>query len=113
MNIKNNPIGVIDSGVGGISVLREALKQLPHENFIYYGDSKNAPYGIKDVQEVRNLTFKVVEQLLKMNIKALVVACNTATSAAIEALRKKYKSIPIIGIEPALKPAVELKEKGK
>lgn len=113
MNIRNNPIGVIDSGVGGISVLREALKQLPHENFIYYGDSKNAPYGIKDVQEVRNLTFKVVEQLLKMNIKALVVACNTATSAAIEALRKKYKSIPIIGIEPALKPAVELKRKGK
>ncbi|NOW13972.1 glutamate racemase [Clostridium acetobutylicum] len=111
--MKNNPIGVIDSGVGGISVLKEAVKQLPYENFIYYGDSKNAPYGIKSVDEVRNLTFNVVEKLLKLNIKALVVACNTATSAAIDELREKYKNIPVIGIEPALKPAVELKRRGK
>ncbi|KHD35221.1 glutamate racemase [Clostridium acetobutylicum] len=113
MSVKNNPIGVIDSGVGGISVLKEAVKQLPYENFIYYGDSKNAPYGIKSVDEVRNLTFNVVEKLLKLNIKALVVACNTATSAAIDELREKYKNIPVIGIEPALKPAVELKRRGK
>ncbi|MCR3761490.1 glutamate racemase [Clostridium felsineum] len=113
MIVKDNPIGVIDSGVGGISVLREAVKNLPHENFIYYGDSKNAPYGIKSVEEVRSLTCSVVEKLLKMNIKALVVACNTATSAAIDELRERYKNIPIIGIEPALKPAVELKRKGK
>lgn len=114
MNVEDRPIGFFDSGVGGISVLREAFKILPNENFVYFGDSKNAPYGTKSVDEVKMLTFNSVDFLLKKNIKALVVACNTATSAAIVDLRLKYgKFMPVIGIEPALKPAVEYNRKGK
>lgn len=112
MEIQNKPIGIFDSGVGGISVLKQAIKVLPNENFIYYGDSKNAPYGTKTVDEVKTLTFNVADYLINSGVKALVVACNTATSAAINDLRKKYK-MPIIGIEPALKPAVSLDRKGK
>lgn len=113
MNIEDRPIGFFDSGVGGLSVLRQSIKVLPNEDFVYLGDSKNAPYGVKDVEEVKKLSFQAVDFLLKHNVKAIVVACNTATSAAIEDLRKEYKSIPIIGIEPALKPAVQLKKQGK
>ena len=110
---RDKPIGVFDSGVGGISVLKEAVKLLPKEDFIYFGDSKNAPYGTKKVEEVIELSFTAVDFLLKHGVKAVVVACNTATSAAIESLRQKYIDIPIIGIEPALKPAVELNKRGK
>lgn len=111
--LANKPIGFFDSGVGGISVLKEAVKLLPNENFIYFGDSKNAPYGIKTVNEVKRLTFNAVNFLMSKEVKAIVVACNTATSAAIEDLRTCYKNIPIVGIEPALKPAVKLRRKGK
>ncbi len=114
MIIEHKPIGFFDSGIGGISVLREAIRLLPGEDFIYFGDSKNAPYGIKTVDEVKELTFNAVNFLIGKNVKAIVIACNTATSAAIIDLRKKYSSImPVIGIEPALKPAVELKRKGQ
>ena len=113
MGSNESPIGFVDSGVGGISVLKEAVKLLPKENYIYFGDSKNAPYGIKSVKEVQRLTFNACEVLINRNVKALVIACNTATSAAINELREKYKFMPVIGIEPALKPAVELKRKGK
>ena len=106
MKNKEKPIGFFDSGVGGISVLRESLKVLPNEDFIYFGDSINAPYGIKDVNEVRKLTFSAVDFLIDKGVKVIVIACNTATSAAIDLLRAKYMDIPIIGIEPALKPAV-------
>lgn len=112
MNIKNSPIGFFDSGVGGLSVMREAISIMPNENFIYFGDSKNAPYGSRDLDDVKNLTLNAVDFLLDKNVKAIVVACNTATSAAIEDIRKKYKHIAIIGIEPALKPAVKLNRKG-
>jgi glutamate racemase len=112
VEIQNKPIGIFDSGVGGISVLKEATKVLPNENFIYYGDSKNAPYGTRTVEEVKNLSFDVAEYLINRGVKALVVACNTATSAAISDMREKYK-MPVIGIEPALKPAVSLGRKGK
>jgi glutamate racemase len=111
--LNNKPIGFFDSGVGGISVLREAVRLLPNENYIYFGDSINAPYGTKKVHEAKELTFKAVDFLLSRNVKAIVIACNTATSAAIEDLRSTYHSVPIIGIEPALKPAVELNRKGK
>jgi len=110
---KNKPIGLFDSGVGGISVLKEVVKMLPNESFVYFGDSKNAPYGTKTVEEVQNLSVQAVEFLLEKEVKAVVVACNTATSAAIEQLRQRYSYMPIIGIEPALKPAVELGKKGK
>lgn len=113
MESNERPIGFIDSGVGGISVLKEAVKLLPKENYIYFGDSKNAPYGTKSVKEVQKLTSSACELLIDHSVKALVIACNTATSAAINELREKYKFMPVIGIEPALKPAVELKRKGK
>lgn len=112
MDIKNNPIGFFDSGVGGLSVLKDAITILPNEDFIYYGDSKNAPYGTRKLDDVRKLTFNAVDFLLKKNVKAVVVACNTATSAAIDLLRDTYKDISIIGIEPALKPAVHVNKKG-
>lgn len=110
---KDKPIGLFDSGVGGISVLKEAISMLPNENFVYFGDSKNAPYGTKTVEQIQKLSFQAVEFLLEKEAKAVVVACNTATSAVIEQLRQQYSYMPIIGIEPALKPAVELREKGK
>ncbi|MBV7273296.1 glutamate racemase [Clostridiaceae bacterium UIB06] len=114
MNLEDRPIGFFDSGVGGISVLKEAIRVLPGENFTYFGDSKNAPYGTRSVDEVKFLTFNAVDFLMKKGIKALVIACNTATSAAIIDLRDKYSAImPVIGIEPALKPAVEYNRSGK
>lgn len=112
MNIKNSPIGFFDSGVGGLSVMKEAISIMPNEDFIYFGDSQNAPYGTKELEEVRNLTLNVADFFMKKKVKAIVVACNTATSAAIELLRDKYKDTIIIGIEPALKPAVKLNRKG-
>lgn len=103
---KENPIAVFDSGVGGISVLRELIRIMPNEDFVYFGDSKNAPYGVKDKDEVRRLTVDCAENLFSQGAKGLVVACNTATSAAVRVLREMYPYIPIVGIEPAVKPAV-------
>lgn len=100
------PIAVFDSGLGGISVLKELVRLLPNENFIYYGDTANAPYGVKSAEQVRELTFSVYERLKNRGIKAFVIACNTATSVAVAALREKYPRDIIIGVEPALKPAV-------
>lgn len=104
------PIGVFDSGVGGISVLRELSALMPNEHFIFFGDSANAPYGTKSLEEVIALTEADARHLYEQGIKALVVACNTATSAGIKRLRACYQEIPVIGIEPALKPAVLSKE---
>lgn len=104
------PIGVFDSGVGGISVLKELIKVMPNENYIYLGDSKNAPYGTKTLEEVRRLTFHNTRLLLEEGAKGLVVACNTATSAAVRIMRSMYPRLPIVGIEPALKPAALQKE---
>lgn len=106
------PIGFFDSGVGGISVLKKAMDILPQEDFVYFGDSLNAPYGDKDLATIKKLSFQVVEKLMEYSIKALVVACNTATSAAIEDLRQSYPDLPVIGIEPALKVAVDHTETG-
>lgn len=103
---KDRPIAVFDSGVGGISVLRELVHIMPEEDYIYYGDSKHAPYGIKDREEVRELTIAAANRLFDQGCKGLVVACNTATSAAVRSLREMYPYIPIVGIEPAVKPAV-------
>ncbi len=104
---KNSPIGFFDSGLGGISVLRESVKLLPNENYIYFGDSANAPYGIRPVSEVRRLCEKGADLLISRGVKAIVIACNTATSAGVDFLRSKYPDTPIIGVEPALKPAAE------
>lgn len=113
MNKKNMPIGFFDSGVGGLSVMKESIKIMPNEDYIYFGDSKNAPYGVKSVDEIKQLTFRGVEFLLSQGAKGIVVACNTATSAAVAELRKIYPDLPLVGIEPAIKPAVELEKVGK
>ena len=113
MDNNNKPIGFLDSGVGGLSVMKEAIKIMPNENYIYFGDSKNAPYGVKSTKEIRDLTFKAVEFLISKGIKGLVVACNTATRAAVRELRTVYPDMPLVGIEPAIKPAVELGRDGK
>lgn len=106
------PIGVFDSGVGGVSVLAELIQHLPHETYLYYGDSANAPYGVKEPSIIQARSLEVARFLLDQGSKALVVACNTATSVAIEALRGAF-SIPIIGMEPALKPAIQEKDRNE
>lgn len=100
-------IAVFDSGVGGLSVLRELLKILPNERYLYFGDSANAPYGTRPTEEVRQLTMAACEKLVARGVKALVVACNTATSAAIDELRARYPHLIVVGIEPALKLAAD------
>ena len=102
--MKKQPIGVFDSGIGGTSILREIVKQLPNEDFIYLADSANAPYGQKSPEAILALCKKNVELLLAKDCKLIVIACNTATTNAISVLRDEY-AIPFIGIEPALKPA--------
>jgi len=105
-------IGIFDSGMGGLTVLADAMKMLPNESFVYYGDFENAPYGVKTKNEVLNLSENICEILINnYHVKAIVIACNTATSAAVTNLRKKY-SVPIIGMEPAVKPAIQI-NKGK
>lgn len=104
---KDDYIAVFDSGVGGISVLRHLLKELPQEKFLYFGDSINAPYGVRTRQEVEDLTMAALEKLLPRGLKAFVIACNTATAAAVEALRAKYPELVIVGIEPAVKLATD------
>ena len=110
MKDNSRPIGVFDSGIGGISVLKEIVSLMPEENYIYYGDSANAPYGTRQVTDIQHLSRNCVEFLLEHGAKAIVIACNTATSAAAAMLRADYPDIPVIGIEPALKPAVLWKE---
>ena len=105
MNTKQDYIAVFDSGVGGISVLRHLRQALPQERFLYFGDSANAPYGTRPSWQIRDLTMAAAKMLMDRGCKALVVACNTATAAAIEDLRKAYPNRIIIGIEPALKIA--------
>lgn len=108
MNTKRDYIAVFDSGVGGISVLRHLRQRLSGERFLYYGDSANAPYGSRSTEQVRELTLAAAEKLTReYDIKALVLACNTATAAAVKELRKKYPHLIVIGIEPALKLAAD------
>ena len=102
---KNLPIAVFDSGLGGISVLKELMRLMPEEHYLYFGDSINAPYGTRTTEEVRVLTLNAAAMLYERGIKALVVACNTATAAAITQIREEYPNLVVIGIEPALKPA--------
>lgn len=104
--MNNKPIGVFDSGIGGLTVLKKIIKELPNEKYIYYADTDNVPYGIKPKEDVKRYVKEAVEFLIKKDVKAIVIACNTATSIAIKDLRNEY-SLPIIGIEPAVKPAVE------
>ncbi len=107
-------IGVFDSGVGGISVLRELVRELPEENFWFFGDSAHAPYGEKSTEEIRRLAVGIADRMIAGGVKAVVIACNTATSAAVRTIREIYgNQIPVIGIEPALKPAARMEHHGK
>ncbi len=100
----NNPIGIFDSGVGGLSVLKELKRLLPFESFIYFADSTHAPYGEKTPEEIYRFSKKIVDFFLDRQVKLIVVACNTATAHAIRKLRKQY-IVPFVGMEPAVKPA--------
>ncbi|MBQ3108950.1 MAG: glutamate racemase [Clostridia bacterium] len=110
--MKDKPIGVFDSGLGGASVLREALKELPKENFIYFGDNSNAPYGDRSEEEINRLTANAADWLMQHGVKALLLACNTATGVAIRATRERL-SVPVVSVEPAIKPACALPGDGK
>ncbi len=98
-------VGMFDSGLGGISVLKECVRLLPHENFLFFGDSANAPYGEKTRDWVLARSRQILQGFLARGCKAVVIACNTATSASAATLRSEYPDLPIIGVEPALKPA--------
>lgn len=107
MTVGSDAIGVFDSGIGGLSVLDALQVELPHEDFVYYSDSGHAPYGERDEAHVIARSAAVARELVSRHgVKALVVACNTATAAAIKMLRETHPSLPLIGVEPALKPAV-------
>lgn len=106
------PIGVFDSGVGGLGTLKELMRQLPGEDFLYYGDNANAPYGNRSEADIRVLSTRCVEFLLNRNAKCIVVACNTASSASITSLRARY-SVPFVAMEPAVRPAAHLVKEGK
>ena len=108
MGSREDYIAVFDSGLGGISVLRHLLRLMPGERYLYFGDSANAPYGSRSTAEVRELTLAAAEKLMaEKPLKALVLACNTATAAAVQVLRRKYPELIVIGIEPALKVAAD------
>lgn len=105
-------IGVFDSGVGGLTVLNLAIKIIPDAEYIYYADLDNVPYGNKTREEVKRLSFKAIKFLYEMGADAVIIACNTATSTAVNYLRENF-DIPIIGMEPALKPAIENSTTGR
>nr|WP_122011753.1 glutamate racemase [Maliibacterium massiliense] len=104
MNDSKRPIGIYDSGLGGVAVLADAMRAFPKERFIFLGDFANAPYGEKPLEEIRRLVLASVRQLMTHHIKALLVACNTATAAAVHLLRAQL-AIPVVGMEPAVRPA--------
>jgi glutamate racemase len=108
----NQPVGVFDSGLGGISVLREMQALLPHERVIYYADNAYCPYGLRSPEEIKERSRLITGYLISQGAKAVVVACNTASAMAITHLRDCYPQTPIIGLEPAVKPAVALTKSG-
>ena len=109
---KNSPIGIFDSGVGGLSVLRAIRAQLPHENLLYFADQARVPYGSRSLAEVRHFSEEITQFLLAKDAKIIVVACNTASAAALHWLRETFPKVPFVGMEPALKPASEHTDSG-
>ena len=112
-NNNNHPVGIFDSGIGGLSVLLAIRKELPREHLIYIGDQANVPYGSRSLEEVRQLSEGLTNFLLKQNAKLIVVACNAASAAALRYLRERYPEVPFVGMEPAVKPAAEYTHTGK
>lgn len=111
--MSSRPCGIFDSGVGGLSVLRHLRAQLPAENFLYFADQANVPYGGKSMAEVRRFAVGITDFLLDQGAKLIVVACNSASAAALEHLRRSYPGVPFVGMEPAVKPAVAQTHSGK
>jgi glutamate racemase len=110
---RNPPIGIFDSGVGGLSVLRAIRDQMPGEDVIYLGDQGHIPYGPRPMQEIREFSEAITNFLLELEAKIIVVACNTASAAALNHLRKTHPHVPFVGMEPAVKPAVEQTRTGR
>jgi glutamate racemase len=113
MKSSNNPIGVFDSGVGGLSVLRAMRELMPNESVIYFGDQGHVPYGPRSMEEIQKFSEGITKFLLEQNSKLIVVACNTASAAALKYLRGRFPDVPFVGMEPAVKPAAEITKTGK
>ena len=109
----NLPIGIFDSGVGGLSVLRAVREQMPDKAVIYFGDQGHVPYGSRSMEQIQNFSEGITNFLLKKNAKIIVVACNTASAAALKYLRAKFSTAQFVGMEPAVKPAAEHTHTGK
>ena len=113
LSINNQAIGIFDSGLGGLTVLKALEKQLPHESFIYFGDTAHVPYGSKSVETVQNYSNQITQFLLSHDVKLIVIACNTASSVAAEVLRKKF-DVPIFGVvTPAVEQAISFHKNGE
>jgi len=113
MNMNKNPIGIFDSGVGGLSVLREIRVLMPKEDLIYFGDQVHVPYGPRPMEQIQSFSESITRFLLKQNSKIIVVACNTASAAALTYLRQTFPDVQFVGMEPAVKPAAEKTQTGK
>jgi glutamate racemase len=111
-HLVNAPIGVFDSGAGGLTILSELRKQLPNENFVYYGDTAHCPYGVRSEEEITNLSIQACRFLIEQGAKLIVVACNTASQAALNTLRATF-TLPFIGTVPAVKPAARATQRGR
>lgn len=109
----HSPIGIFDSGVGGISVLRAIHQQMPEESVIYFGDQGHIPYGPRPMQQIRDFSDRITRFLLEQDVKIVVVACNTASAAALKFLREQFPDVQFVGMEPAVKPAAERTRTGK
>ncbi len=108
----NAPIGVFDSGIGGLSILQAIHTELPHENLLYFADQARVPYGPRTLEEVRSFSEDITRYLLSHNAKLIVVACNTASAAALHHLRERFPTVPFVGMEPAIKPAAKASQNG-
>ena len=113
MPLFENPIGIFDSGVGGISVLRAMREQMPNESVVYFGDQGHVPYGPRSMEQIQKFSEGITRFLLEQNSKLIVVACNTASAAALKYLRGQFPDVPFVGMEPAVKPAAEATKTGK
>ena len=108
-----NPIGIFDSGIGGLSVLRAIRSQMPTESILYFGDQGHIPYGPRPMEQIRDFSEAITNFLLERNAKIIVVACNTASAAALKYLREKFPDVQFVGMEPAVKPAAETTQTGR
>jgi len=111
--LTNSPIGVFDSGVGGISVLRAIREQMPEEPVLYFGDQGHVPYGSRSIEQIQHFSEAITDFLLGQGAKIIVVACNTASAAALKYLREKFPDVAFVGMEPAVKPAAEHTQTGR